>query len=464
MSKFDMRLVQAFGKKYQAQLGAKRTAKPVDGDICKGERNSTLASIGGSLRRRGLDQGAILETLLGVNRSKCKPSLSDREVEKIASSIARYAPVVKDSHCNNINNRQLVVVKASDVEPEEIQWLWHERLALGKLSLMVGNPGQGKSYASCALAAAITRGGKLPSHEGDVVQGDVLMFAVEDGIADTIRPRLDIVEANASKVHIVPGKKENGKDKHISLETDLDLIEEHLRKGNYKLIILDPVNAYLGGSIDSYKDSEIRSVLSPVALMAERHNVAIICIMHLNKSQGANVIYRILGSIGYVGVARTVLFVGEHPVNYQERIIDCVKTNIGNTPVPIAFELDNGKFLWIGETDVGANDVLNAQGGEAKSALNDAEHFLREELSDGTRKQKEISKAAEDANISKRTLERAKTKLKVESRFVRLDKQRYWVWELPNNPKNASGEQLAILPPETQKGDTPQAQYSPYPE
>jgi len=224
-----------------------------------------------------------------------------------------------------------------------------------------------------------------------------------------------------------------------------------LKRGNYKLIILDPVNAFLGGKIDSYKDTEIRSVLSPLAALAERNDIAVICIMHLNKAQGTNVLMRILGSIGYVGVARTVLFVGEHPTNYQERIIDCVKSNIGKMPPPIAFEIDEGRFNWVGETDAHANDVLNMNvDSDAQSAVGDAEQFLMEELADGERKQQEILKAAKDANISKRTLERAKIKLKVESRLVREQEPRYWAWYLPNNAKNAKVEQLAFLEGDSQ--------------
>ena len=385
------------------------------------------------------DEGGVIELVMTIKN--CKTA----EAHKWLYAHFGRQRDTKDNQSKGTSS-ELVVVNASSVIPEPIEWRWSDRLALGKVSLLVGNPGQGKSYATCAISAALTKGIALPAHNEDAVQGDVLMFAIEDGLSDTIRPRLDIVEADVCKVDVVTGRVEDGKEKHVSFETDLHDVERHIEGKNYKLIIIDPINAYLGGKLDTNSDSKLRSVLAPIAAMAERHNIAVLCVMHLNKSQNTNVLGRVMGSVGYVGLARTVLFLGEHPDNYQQRVIDCVKSNIGELPPPIAFELDGGKFYWVGETDARAEDILNAeQGGSEMNAIDEACEFLQEVLQEGVCKTVQVNKEAKQIGISETSLKRARKKLNIQSsRIGGVAGSGEWELSLPNTTTKTV-EQLDLL-------------------
>lgn len=183
-----------------------------------------------------------------------------------------------------------------------------------------------------------------------------------------------------------------------------------------------------------------------MAAMAARHNIAVLCVMHLNKSQNTNVLGRVMGSVGYVGLARTVLFLGEHPTNHQQRVIDCVKSNIGELPPPIAFEIDCGKFYWIGETDARAADILNAdQGGSELSAVDEACEFLQEVLQEGACKTIQVNKEAKQLGISETSLKRARKKLNIQSsRIGGVAGSGEWELSLPSTFTKAV-EQLDLL-------------------
>jgi len=219
----DLNLIERAGAVALKAKENKKESGAVPEVIPEGQRNKTLASIAGSLRHRGLDQKTIYESLRVVN-AKCNPPLGDEEVARIAESIGRYEPKGSVGAHIQGGERSFVVVKASDVEPKPITWIWHQRIAKGKVSLLVGHPGQGKSFVSCAIAAAITKGHELPGHSGEIVSGDVLMFANEDGIPDTIRPRLDIVGADINRVDIVLVRNKTEKTRACLLRQTLDYL------------------------------------------------------------------------------------------------------------------------------------------------------------------------------------------------------------------------------------------------
>lgn len=447
MNNFDMRLVQAFGEKYQAKSGRNNAAPPIEGDICEGKRNSTLTSIAGSLRRRGIDQTAIFESLCGINRVKCKPPLSESEVRQIAKSVAGYEPREslsvqgQGTTSRNIEPKWcLDVTVMSDVIEEEFEWLWENRIPLGEVSLVGGNPGDGKSTLSCELAAAVTNGATLIGG-GQGTKGNVLIIAAEDSVSKTVKRRLRQSGADQSRVHVVQFARDEHENKRsVSLETDIPLIEDLIRQHDFKLVIIDPISAYMGKGTDTYKDSSVRHVLMPLSDLAHKTNAAIVCIKHLNKSSNnTNALYRISESIGFVGVARTVLFLGKDP-DSEQRIIDVVKSNAGPKPKAIAFEIKEGRFVWIGETDMNADRVLSKTSGEAdgRNKLEEAEDFLLETLNNCPRRGREIFRESRDLGISQRTLRRAKEKIGIESNRVEgVGKDGCWKWKLPDTPKVA---------------------------
>ncbi|MCH8346605.1 MAG: AAA family ATPase [Chloroflexi bacterium] len=350
------------------------------------------------------------------------------------------------------------------VEREEVSWLWPDRMPLGKLTIIEGDPGCGKSWLTLAIAAAVTTGGSLPGDSEPQPVGKVLLLTAEDGLADTVRPRAEDMGADLSRIVVLQGiEVGEGKERHFSLVDDLDALEEMLAGGDFRYVVIDPVNAYLGTDLDTHRDAAIRSVLTPLAALAEKYGVAIICIRHLTKSGKDKAIYRGLGSIGYGAAARVVLLVGLNPEDESERVVVCNKNNLTAFPPALAFEISEGRFRWRGETSVTVAALLAPeQGGEERSAVDEAVEFLREMLSDGARTAREVERQADAVGISKMTLRRARKTLEVKANPVRQEGRtgvQHWTWELSSDGLGVQEKHEPLNPnsyleaPEQVKGD-----------
>lgn len=448
---FDLSLIEELGK------ASAKSAVPARGKeqttIAEGSRNATLTSIAGSLRRRCLNETTLTAAMLTINKQMCNPPLKDDEVQRIAKSVSRYSPSPQ-TPLNQHLPSAAVIVTLSDVQAEEVRWLWRDRIPLGKLAFIEGDPGLGKSWCSLAIAHAVTRGLPLPGDEEDAemkrTPAKVLLLTAEDGLADTIRPRLEGMGADLTLVKILTGVRDTkGEEQHLSLVHDLSAVDEALTEGGFALVVIDPLNAYLGIDLDTHKDSALRSVLTPLTRLAERRGVALICIRHLTKSAKDQAIYRGQGSIGYTAAARVVHLIGVNPHNPHERVIVCIKNNLAQLPLPLGFEVNEGRFLWSGVQEVSADDLLKAKSsGEGRShALDEAMDFLREALAGSERDASDVKVAAKESGISEATLKRAKQKLQVVARKKDgFGAEGGWIWALPNQEQakeiNESNEAL----------------------
>ncbi len=232
------------------------------------------------------------------------------------------------SEDGHLNQPGPVLVRLADVEREEVQWRWQHRIPTGKLTLVEGDPDTGKTFMTMALATAATRGTPLPGDYGRFDAFDVLILTAEDGLGDTIRPRLEDMGADLNRVHALTSIRDfDGTEHFPNLKEDLLMLESALAGGNFGMIIIDPINAYLGG-VDGNRDTDIRSVLGPLAAIAERYNVAVVAVRHLTKGGRDKAIYRGLGGIGYTAAARSVLLVGKNPNHPTERVVVCIKHNL----------------------------------------------------------------------------------------------------------------------------------------
>jgi putative DNA primase/helicase len=196
------------------------------------------------------------------------------------------------------NPRPIIQTKClADVQPEPITWLWPGRIAQGKVTLIAGDPGLGKSMLTVALAAHVSRGTPWPVDRSTCPLGDTIMVSAEDDPGDTIRPRLDAAGADVARVHVLtmvsePDRDGNPRERSFNLAKDMPGLDDLLRqKSDCKLITIDPVSAYLGGT-DSHNNADVRALLTPLAAVASRHRVAIVAVTHLNKAQQAQAIYR----------------------------------------------------------------------------------------------------------------------------------------------------------------------------
>jgi hypothetical protein len=295
-----------------------------------------------------------------------------RDRDEIEALIGNYAaevsiPVAVDlpqvSSGSKKAKRRLISHRASDLEPEKLVWVWPGRIPEGKLVLLGGPPGLGKSQLTAFMSATVSNGGHWPCGEGSSPKGDVIFMSAEDGIQDTIIPRLMAAGADRGRVHIVSAatKPDGTGRKTFSLKTDVDLLEEMARQiGTVRLIIVDPISAYMGGS-DGNGNVETREVLEPLADMANRLRIAVVAVTHLNKGGGGgnqSALNRFAGSIAFVAAARAAFAVIEDPEDDERRFLLQAKNNLGKKCKGLAFRLEQ---RLIGDDVVSSNVMFEGE-------------------------------------------------------------------------------------------------------
>ncbi|MGH7883021.1 MAG: AAA family ATPase, partial [Candidatus Dormibacteraceae bacterium] len=283
-------------------------------------------------------------------------------------------------------------IRISEVEREEVEWLWWQRLPLGKVVVLDGDPGLGKSTLTLDLAARVSTGGQMPDGTDSIAGGaGVVVLSAEDGLADTIRPRLEAAGADLERVATFRVNDAQGAERFPELPGDIPAIERVIGEMGAKLLIIDPLMAYLGGEVNSHRDQDVRRALAPLANLAERAGVVAVVVRHLNKASGGSPIYRGGGSIGIIGAARVGLLVAKDPQDEERRILAPVKTNLSAPPPSLAYKMvpvgiEGVRVEWQGASEVTAAQLLvvaNSESAGERSALEEAEAFLIELLSKG---------------------------------------------------------------------------------
>ncbi len=317
--------------------------------------------------------------------------------------------------------KTLSLVRMSDVKLQEVRWLWKPYIPFGKLTIIQGDPGEGKTTFALRLAAACSSGVALPGME-IAEPFNVIYQTAEDGLGDTIKPRL--IEAGADESRVL-----NICEDTDPLSLSDERIEQAIRQTDAKLMILDPIQGYIGERIDINRANEIRTVLKKVAAVAERTGCAIIMVGHLNKAQGSSSAYRGLGSIDFRAAARSVLLVGRLRKEPNVRVIVHDKSSLAPEGKSIAFNLGNEDgFYWLdGYSEISAEELLCGFSAETKTAV--AEELIRSMLADGKEvTAEEIFRTAANKNISQRTVNEAKKKIDgIKTRKV----GKGWAWSLP---------------------------------
>ena len=267
------------------------------------------------------------------------------------------------------------VMKMSEVEETVVQWLWYPFIPFGKVTLIQGNPGKGKTWLAMAIAAYCTNGKELPNTL-PIEPFNVLYQTAEDGIADTIKPRLAKCGADMTRVRFI-----NEDEKQLSM-TD-DRIEKAIRQNNVRLMIMDPIQAYLGANVDMNRANEIRPLFRHLSTIAERTGCAIVLIGHLNKSSGSQSDYRSLGSIDIAAAVRSILFVEKVEKEKEQdiRVVYQQKDSLAKKENPVAFSLGEEGLKWLGEYDISIEDLLMGKAGTKKETkLEKAQKLILELL------------------------------------------------------------------------------------
>ena len=422
------------------QASPTATASGVTGSesICKGQRTNRLVSLAGTMHKRGMMPDAIEAALLQENAARCSPPLPEAKVRAIARDIpARYPNTDNGAQEHAILRPDLI--RLSDVEARPVRWIWEPYIPARMLSMCSGDPGAGKSYIALSISADLTRG-RL--RDGRIVEpANVLYLSVENPIAESIRPRFDLLGGDAARFFVLKGTvaAADGEEMRGSITlSDIPMLEDALVETKAKLIVVDPIQSYLGASIDLHRSNETRPILDGLSKLAEAHGCAVLLLRHLSKQSGGKAIHRGLGSIDLSGAVRSEMLAGSLPDDPESRALVHIKSNVGRMGRTLGYSIDGeGRFSWTGESPITASDLLAAPEGPERSKRERAQEWLSALLKSGSREEQEIRSLAESEGFSRATLRRAKDALRVKSRKGTFGGS--WIWSLPEDgPKEAS--------------------------
>ena len=358
-------------------------------------------------------------------------------------SVTRIQPCVKDwndvlVHRAEILNRNyfksivlkeppkkdsVKIIRMSDVELTPVEWLWKPYLPFGKLSVLQGNPGEGKTYFAMHLAAACTNGKLLPNMER-MEPFNVIYQTAEDGLGDTVKPRLIEAGADLDRVLVID-------DSDVQLTLSDERIEKAIVENNARLVIIDPIQAYLGADVDMNRANEVRPIFMRLGQVAQRTGCAILLIGHLNKAAGMQSLQRGLGSIDIAAAVRSVMFIGKLKHDPTMRILTHEKSSLAPPGVSLAFSLgDEGGFRWFGEYDITADEMLSGIEPQRETKTQQAKDLICTLLAGGKQVLSEdIDKAALERGIPGRTVRDAKRELgdALKSKIVEGRKKVFWM-------------------------------------
>ena len=315
------------------------------------------------------------------------------------------------------------IIRMSDVELTPVEWLWKPYLPFGKLSVLQGNPGEGKTYFAMHLAAACTNGKLLPNMER-MEPFNVIYQTAEDGLGDTVKPRLIEAGADLDRVLVID-------DSEVQLTLSDERIEKAIVENNARLVIIDPIQAYLGADVDMNRANEVRPIFMRLGQVAQRTGCAILLIGHLNKAAGMQSLQRGLGSIDIAAAVRSVMFIGKLKHDPTMRILTHEKSSLAPPGVSLAFSLgDEGGFRWVGEYDITADEMLSGIEPQRETKTQQAKDLICALLAEGKQVPSEdIDKAALERGIPGRTVRDAKRELgdALKSKIVEGRKKVFWM-------------------------------------
>lgn len=430
---------------------------PNAAEIPQGKRNDVLFKMAASMRARGFVREAIKAALDEHNRQCCRPPLPDDEVRRIWTSASQYKP---DEQARTESHETTpVIVRASSITPRRVAWLWPGRFAIGKLSIIVGDPGTGKSHLAIDIASRVSTGAAWPDNRlASRDAASVVLLSGEDDAEDTIVPRLLAALADIDRILIVQGvtRTKDGPDGRLltlSLERDLPALESAIKSATEaKLVVVDPLTCFLGG-IDSHKNSEVRGLLAPLSEMASRLGVAVVTISHLNKSAGGSPLYRVMGSLAFCAAARSVWAVTKDKGDPSRRLFLGVKNNLSRDTQGLAYSITNdpthdvGVIAWeANPVSISADEALaptDRRDDADRSELDQATAWLRAALAHGSTESKQVFREAKANGISEKTLRRAAAALGIKPEKSSFDGP--WAWSLPQDGQDPRPENVATL-------------------
>lgn len=358
------------------------------------------------------------------------------------------AEELRDSRADGDEVQQLptgaIITPLAGIEPQAVKWLWERRIGRGKINLIFGDPGLGKSFLTIDFLARVSVGGTWPDG-APCEAGNVLIASAEDDIPDTIVPRFIAAGADMSKVFALEGIRSPGAEGRMLERSftlgDIGHLADAMAKYSPRAVVIDPVSAFLGGK-DGHRNDEIRGLLAPLAKLASTHDTAVLMVTHMSKGGGGRAMYRAMGSLAFAAAARSAWLVARDEAQPTRRLMLPTKNNIGDDQTGFAFSIRDGAIAWesspvtmTADQAIAANNGDGTPGPEPE-ALNAAREWLSDYLANGAIEVKQVESDAKAAGISKRTLRRAKEAMGIRSRREAFGGM--WSWALKEQPRTTS--------------------------
>lgn len=338
----------------------------------------------------------------------------------------------------------LSVVRLSDVQPERVSWLWPGRIPAGKLVTLDGDPSLGKSTLALSFAAHVTTGHQWPDGTPCAYDGAVILLSAEDGLADTVRPRLDAAGADVTRVIAVEGVPYLDEDgtRYLRPPTlaDVDELAGAVVEHGARLLIVDVLMAFLPSKIDSHRDQDIRRIMSRLSAMAEATGCTVLVLRHLNKVKGGDPMYRGGGSIGIVGAARAGMLVAADPEDPTTRVLAAVKSNLGPMPEALTYRLESvegtgvARVQWTGSSDLDARSLLADRSDDDPDDAGGIVAIIRAYLAEvgGKAPAAEVLKHTRAAGLTDNSVKKARARKGsgITTERVGFGKGASWLWSI----------------------------------
>lgn len=306
----------------------------------------------------------------------------------------------------------------STITPQNVEWLWYPYIPYGRITVIQGDPGEGKTTFALHIAAMLSTGTTLPVYETAICPQNVIYQSTEDGLADTIKPRLIAAGADCDRIAYIDAPA-------CSLTLDDERIKCAIQETNARLLVLDPMQAFIGADADMHRANDMRPILQKLSALAELTHCAIVIIGHMNKATGAKGLYRGLGSIDIAAAARSVLLIGRLKDEPTIRVMTHLKSNLAPEGKSVAFEMEAaGGLRWVGYYDVSADDLLSGAGQPPDSKLLQARTLLRQILLEKPMLCTEIYALCRKHDIGERSVDSAKRLERIQS----IKRPDGWYW------------------------------------
>lgn len=314
--------------------------------------------------------------------------------------------------------QEVKLISMDMVQSQQVEWLWYPYIPFGKITIVQGDPGEGKTTFALNLAARISKGERFGQEDTTGVPLSVIYQTAEDGLSDTVKPRLEEAKADCSRILVID-------DREKSLTMDDDRLEKAINATGARLLILDPIQAYLGGGVDMNRANEARDMTKKLSQLAERTGCAVLLIGHMNKASGVKAAYRGIGSIDFFAVARSVLLVARVAEQENIRVLAQIKSNLAEEGQPIAFERRKDEFRYMGAYDITIDELLC---GYCKTnKIQQAKQLIKGLYGKNVLiSSADMEQKAEAIGVSKRTLDMAKKELNIKSKRQGSS----WYWDL----------------------------------